>query len=1731
MGTKLSKRICSAILAVAMLMSLAPVTTFAITDEDIPASVELGKGFNLLDCKTFESANLKSAILFDSVEGLNPTKVRLSDVESKMTYITSMSSYLDNTHTDISTEVGVTKEGLIAKAEIKAKFGFKGEWESSGKVNTSRLILEIIAKAYKYSLNMEMNDPWAKNEADEYVSLNPTFARDLVKMRPEDLFETYGTHIVTQYDAGGEAYTAYEGTDTSNSMKSEFDITTNATVNVSAADIADVNVEVNASGGEKHEESFANNNKQTSTRVRGGDPFYSSFDKIISGDADDTVNAWLQSMYAMDDNTGSTKATMIKTDDLMLMPIWELLEMDYGTDHSKRVEQLRDYFQENANREYLELYEEFIYGIPGDYADNYNVIQKAFVTDEELDEVDSAPSDRIPIYTEKDLNLIGESKDYPLDGNYVLMRDIEMKYSFNGIGYTSNGIEPFTGDFDGNGHTIYYLNPVRQYNDQNEVYMGFVLHNKGNIYDLRFVDANPKASASTLKSGATKTSKAFLGLVVGKNEAPLNSCNLYNIYIDNANLIIRNAPAITLVGLLAGELGEGNFVENITVVNSNIDVSAPNADGMHYIGGVCGLAETGGGMISHDNTIYCNNNAYVGGCLGYFASDEDERFNTFSYDNDVTSSDSSNRQLSGYGDLNAYTIGGSDLYALANEKVFKYYCDNEDLLGGLGGYAEAWKVHSDTQSKPWLIVHAPDGVDVYQNSLINMKNLKVYFAMYGDDTASFEDVTDRVNFIYNFSEVKDDVPVTVVYGKHIIEFTVDVLEPVAKDMAITNKGKTQYRVGEKFDNSTFAAQILYSNNLTGSVNASDNGLKVYIPELAGDEPIDVGEYKFAETSTGTDVVVEYMGCTAEYQISVLPEDLTDKLHFSALGTESAPGGEFEISISLNNNPGIIALSAYMEYDNDIFEVVGVDDAQLLDSFQNVSIYKPTVPLLWMNTDKDAENNVNEGTLATVRFRVKEGSYDKEDYGMHLFKVVNGEAYNNKAESILIPDLAIKVRLNEVEVGDVNSDSLINSYDAYLLAQHTYNIPNKINLSAADINRDEIVNHLDSTNLNRHMVGFFGLDDAPGRYNVRVNNGYFDDTFLMGIVVNSPLPQPEEKLGYIFEGYYSDATYKKKITKLPAKSVKEMVIYSKYIPGYVIESDYELENNIHVYEYETPLVCEGVTSWNVYDGETLVYENVSSIPASYKPQKGLRVEKYVEDYTGKTFTITYEENGVECTYASENPRTYTYGVDTVLINPEVVGTSTDKTAIQFAGWYDNAEFEGLPVTNLNGKSGNITLYAKWNRWTCRVSLDPRGGILDETVLTHTYGTETVLPIPTNPNPAYKFSRWVHDNNTITSIPADVYHANNKYSYEIYAEWSYEPTITLTLRGSATYPFSTDIETRKNVNAFTKYSIGDYATDYETEELRVYKFLGWYKTGTDLFVTKQYLENVEVDLDLTAKWEDVTQTFVVNFYDHDNTLLQSDEHLYRDSIQFVKVPEYNGTCENEELVFTGWKIKNGRSLGDTDYIDVSSIHTSGARVVDVVAYLRDRAMSVLVTYRHDESYYDFGRTEMSQIYNYLADRPTYPYISSGTQNTIPAELKSFEKEFWFSTYNEPFMIMNVKKAICGTGTMEVNGISYCMYYSNGDELYTRDYVEWESDTVTSNTYNILCDVNPGPGSLLDIMTYTNGGETVTLPTDVTKEGYTFAGWYNNREYTGSPITQVTGDNKGDKIFYAKWVKATN
>ncbi len=83
------------------------------------------------------------------------------------------------------------------------------------------------------------------------------------------------------------------------------------------------------------------------------------------------------------------------------------------------------------------------------------------------------------------------------------------------------------------------------------------------------------------------------------------------------------------------------------------------------------------------------------------------------------------------------------------------------------------------------------------------------------------------------------------------------------------------------------------------------------------------------------------------------------------------------------------------------------------------------------------------------------------------------------------------------------------------------------------------------------------------------------------------------------------------------------------------------------------------------------------------------------------------------------------------------------------------------------------------------------------------------------------------------------------------------------------------------------------------------------------------------------------------------------------------------------------------------------------------------------------------------------------------------------------------------------------------STGNREYTANW--------TAKTYGITLNGNGGTGDDLTGYTY---GQGAALPANWTKTGYTFAGWYDNKDCTGTPITEVSATDTGDKTFWAKW-----
>ncbi len=73
-----------------------------------------------------------------------------------------------------------------------------------------------------------------------------------------------------------------------------------------------------------------------------------------------------------------------------------------------------------------------------------------------------------------------------------------------------------------------------------------------------------------------------------------------------------------------------------------------------------------------------------------------------------------------------------------------------------------------------------------------------------------------------------------------------------------------------------------------------------------------------------------------------------------------------------------------------------------------------------------------------------------------------------------------------------------------------------------------------------------------------------------------------------------------------------------------------------------------------------------------------------------------------------------------------------------------------------------------------------------------------------------------------------------------------------------------------------------------------------------------------------------------------------------------------------------------------------------------------------------------------------------------------------------------------------------------------------------------YKVALNTNNGTiAAGKEIKSYIERTQT-TLPTkaDITRDGYTFEGWYTDSGFSGSPVTEITSTDTGDKTFYAKW-----
>ena len=183
-----------------------------------------------------------------------------------------------------------------------------------------------------------------------------------------------------------------------------------------------------------------------------------------------------------------------------------------------------------------------------------------------------------------------------------------------------------------------------------------------------------------------------------------------------------------------------------------------------------------------------------------------------------------------------------------------------------------------------------------------------------------------------------------------------------------------------------------------------------------------------------------------------------------------------------------------------------------------------------------------------------------------------------------------------------------------------------------------------------------------------------------------------KAGYTFAGWYKDGEFTDEITEIAQGTTGNITLYAKWeLVSYTIT--YELDGGTNApenpagYNVETGTITLKAPTKDKYDfkGWYKDGEFTTQVTEITQDTTG-NITLYAKWVIEGDYTITYVNvDGA----ANGNPASYNVETETITLKDPA------KAGYTFAGWYMAEDFTGNAVTEIvQGTTGNITLYAKW-----------------------------------------------------------------------------------------------------------------------------------------------------------------------------------------------------------------------------------------------------------------------------------------------------------------------------------------------------------------------------------------------------------------------------------------------------
>jgi uncharacterized repeat protein (TIGR02543 family) len=418
---------------------------------------------------------------------------------------------------------------------------------------------------------------------------------------------------------------------------------------------------------------------------------------------------------------------------------------------------------------------------------------------------------------------------------------------------------------------------------------------------------------------------------------------------------------------------------------------------------------------------------------------------------------------------------------------------------------------------------------------------------------------------------------------------------------------------------------------------------------------------------------------------------------------------------------------------------------------------------------------------------------------------------------------------------------------------------------------------------------------------------------------------------------------------------------------------------------------------------------------------------------------------------------------------------------FVSWCKDAEGTEVWDFTTDTVTSDITLYAKWSADVYSVSLNADGGTIasGKNVTSYTYGVGATLPGTSDVTKSnYNFLGWFDaSNNQVSEISAT--DSGNKSFTAHYSAVNY--SITYEVNGG----------TIKDAVYMTGYATSDTITLPTNVTKDDYTFAGWYNNSSfDGDPISQFGPGATGNLTFYAKYNAVIYTIT---YETNGGIIAGD---YATSYTYgneVALPT-NVTKSNSE--FLGW-YNNSSFTGDV----VTSILSTEKE--NKTFYAKWKVTYIPIVYPHP--FYDISYELTNAV---ILGEPFLKY-QTGDKVILPS-VKASDGYLFEGWYLDDRFIGGP--------------ISELSEFAQGDFDFVAKVVK---DTFKENEKDVYIYINNF--SDLTIKGTYKVNDVITLPTNLTQDGYKFVGCYDNPWYQGEMISSITIKDHTFMTVYPKWIKA--